>query len=124
MSAYRKLPHIACYDIADPKRLAKVHRYLKRVGIPLQYSVFLLQLNARERERVVQRLERLIDAREDDVRLYPLPCSPEWQWWGRPPFSDGVYLTDVGLPATLVQAPGGRRPEARRWAQRVVSGNL
>ena len=32
--------YLIAYDIADPKRLVKVHRTLKRQGLPVQYSVF------------------------------------------------------------------------------------
>src|SRR2546425_11381608 len=36
---------LIAYDIADPRRLARVHRYLKRHAIPVQYSVFVLHGN-------------------------------------------------------------------------------
>lgn len=102
----RKLPHIVCYDIADPKRLRRVHRYLKGLGIPLQYSVFLLYLNREGRARVAGKLEGLIDPREDDVRLYPLPQHPDWQCWGRPLWPEGVQLTGLDLPepATMLNS--------------------
>ena len=32
--------YLIAYDIADPKRLSRVHRALKREGLPVQYSVF------------------------------------------------------------------------------------
>ncbi len=98
MSIHRKHPHIACYDIADPRRLQRIHRYLKGIGIPLQYSVFLLYLNRDGLARVVRRLERLVDPREDDVRIYPLPQKPDWLWWGRPLMPEGVHLPGLDLP--------------------------
>ncbi len=98
MTQRRKLPHIACYDIADPRRLQRIHRYLKGIGIPLQYSVFLLYLNRDELVRIVDKLERLIDSSQDDVRLYPLPRKPDWLWWGRPLMPDGFHLPGLTLP--------------------------
>ena len=98
MSLHQKHPHIACYDIADPKRLARVHRYLRRIGMPLQYSVFLLHINAEERQRIATGLLKLIDVREDDVRIYPLPRQPDWQWWGKPLWPEGMQLTGLPLP--------------------------
>ena len=38
-------PLLLCYDIRDPKRLQKVHREVKKVGMPLQYSVFYIEMN-------------------------------------------------------------------------------
>ena len=29
--------YLIAYDIADPKRLSRVHRALKREGLPVQY---------------------------------------------------------------------------------------
>ena len=34
--------YLLAYDIANPKRLVKVHRQVSRRGLALQYSVFLL----------------------------------------------------------------------------------
>ena len=98
MSLKQKHPHIACYDIADPMRLTKVHRYLRRIGMPLQYSVFLLYINSEERKRITSGLLKIINVREDDVRIYPLPQRPDWQWWGRPLLPDGIQLTGLPLP--------------------------
>ena len=33
--------YIICYDITCPRRLGRIHRVLKRLANPLQYSVFL-----------------------------------------------------------------------------------
>ena len=33
--------HIIAYDISDPRRLQKAHRYLIQHAIPLQNSIFL-----------------------------------------------------------------------------------
>ncbi len=98
MSIRRKLPHIVCYDIRDPRRLGRVHRYLKRIAVPMQYSVFLLYVNPIDLDRIVGALERLIDLREDDIRIYPLPQNPDWQCWGRSLWPDGVHLEGMTLP--------------------------
>lgn len=105
MTLHAKHPHIAAYDISDPKRLSRVHRYLKKIGIPLQYSVFLLYVTPAQLSRITAVLNRLIDPRADDVRIYPLPQRPDWQWWGRPVWMEGVSLSGVPLPDSL----GGAR---------------
>ena len=104
MSIRLRLPHLVCYDISEPRRLRKIHRYLKKAGIPLQYSVFLLHVDTLERDRVVAAIRRIMHPREDDVRIYPLPRSPAWQLWGRPPWSQGLQL--VGLPLPLSNVAG------------------
>lgn len=67
--------YLVCYDIADEARLTRVHRFLKGIGVPMQYSVFLCSFTWPELEQAVSRLNDLIDAAADDVRLYPLPAG-------------------------------------------------
>jgi len=42
-------PHVylISYDIADPRRLQRVHAFLRRHALPVQYSVFLARLSER-----------------------------------------------------------------------------
>jgi CRISPR-associated protein Cas2 len=74
--------YLVCYDIADPRRLGKVHRYLKGEALPLQYSVFLASLTWPELETMKGELARLIEATADDVRIYPLPSGDVIQAFG------------------------------------------
>jgi len=60
---------ICCYDIRDPKRLAKVHQALSMLGIALNYSVFYLYLNLVQFEQLCLRLKKILKT-EDDLRLY------------------------------------------------------
>lgn len=65
--------YILCYDIADPRRLGRVHRLLKKTALPVQYSVFLYTGTEARFEHCLNELAHLIDPRQDDVRAYPLP---------------------------------------------------
>lgn len=67
--------YLVCYDITDEGRLTRVRRYLKGLGVPMQYSVFLCSFTWLELQETVSRLNALIDAKADDVRLYPLPSG-------------------------------------------------
>ncbi|MEW6245676.1 MAG: CRISPR-associated endonuclease Cas2 [Nitrospirota bacterium] len=67
--------YLVCYDIADEGRLTRVYRYMKGVGVHVQYSVFLCSFTWPELQGVVSRLNDLIDAKADDVRIYPLPSG-------------------------------------------------
>lgn len=96
---------VVCYDIADPKRLNRVHRYLRRLALPLQYSVFTTSLTPKKQQRLMQGLARIIDDREDDVRLYPLPSRLEHLSLGRQWIPDGVLLTEGGSGFVLRSFP-------------------
>ena len=69
---------LIAYDIANPRRLQRVHTYLKRHAVPLQYSVFVTRLNERALSKVLAELKDRIDDGTDDVRAYRLPqrCKP------------------------------------------------
>ncbi len=68
---------IIAYDIADPKRLARVYRLMLKRGIPQQRSVFRATMNMVQARKLRGELGELIDNRADDVRLYALPQTPD-----------------------------------------------
>lgn len=72
-----KANYLICYDIRDEKRLTKVHKYLKGYCLKLQYSVFYGFLSWQELCEVKEKLTELINEREDDIRIYPLPSEPK-----------------------------------------------
>ncbi len=64
--------YIVSYDIADPKRLRRVHRTMRGFGDPLQYSVFRCDLSPSERVLLLEALTPLLHHREDQVMLINL----------------------------------------------------
>jgi CRISPR-associated protein Cas2 len=70
-----KAPYLVCYDIAEPNRLARVYRFMKGRGIHLQYSVFYCSMTWTQLVKLKEDLKALINEREDDVRIYPLPSD-------------------------------------------------
>lgn len=70
-----KAPYLVCYDIASPGRLGRVLRFMKGRGIHLQYSVFYCSLTWPDLLKLKEKLERLINKKEDDLRIYPLPSG-------------------------------------------------
>ena len=66
----RRHDFLICYDISDNKRLGRIARYLERVAMRVQYSVFLFRANREEVERVAKKLDEMIDVEEDDLRIY------------------------------------------------------
>lgn len=85
---------LLAHDIADPKRLRKVWRVMRKVGVPLQYSLYLLRGNRLAIDKVLDQLRDLIDNKSDDLRVYPL--GENTRLWGLgTQFSDGGNtLTD------------------------------
>jgi CRISPR-associated protein Cas2 len=67
--------YLICYDITEPKRLAKVYKFMAGKGVHLQYSVFHCSLTWRELLMLKEKLSWLIEKEEDDIRIYPLPSN-------------------------------------------------
>lgn len=84
--------HLIAYDIADPRRLGRVHRFLKRIALPLQYSVFLAQCSPQDLAATAQSLRALMDERRDDIRIYRLPEACRARFLGRPILPPGALL--------------------------------
>lgn len=82
MSA-RKLPWLIAYDIRSPARLRRLHRWLTRHAAPVQYSVFLGRYDREQIDWICRQIRSIIDEREDDVRLYPVPDAPKMHTLGR-----------------------------------------
>lgn len=83
---------IISYDIANPRRLQRVHRLLKRIAIPLQYSVFYTRMSDRQRTKLITLLEHKINPKEDDIRIYPLTKNYLALYIGQSPFMEGLQL--------------------------------
>ena len=83
---------IVCYDIGDPTRLRRLHRFLKRHAVPLQYSVFLFTGDDRQLERLLALAEGYIDAKVDDLRAYPLPARGLKAYIGKPTLPAGIQF--------------------------------
>lgn len=89
---------IICYDIRDAKRLGRIHRYLTRHAIALQYSVFLFQGTNDALNRCLDDLSALMDPAQDDIRAYPLPASGYRCTYGALPLSDDIHFDALPAP--------------------------
>jgi len=67
--------YLVCYDVADPKRLNRVHRTMLGFGDWLQLSVFACDLTPQRRVELLIALTGLINMREDRVMLIDLGPS-------------------------------------------------
>lgn len=63
---------VVSYDIPSDKRRNKVAKTLEDYGARVQYSVFEVNLDARQVAKMRTRLKKLIDESEDSIRFYTL----------------------------------------------------
>ncbi len=87
---------LICYDIANPRRLQRLHRQLAKRATPLQYSVFLVIGSERFFQQCLDEAEEIIDERFDDLRGYPLPENGQQFRIGISPMPEGIQWS--GLP--------------------------
>ena len=96
------------YDITNPKRLVRLHRFLVRQATPVQYSVFHFEGSAAQMGRLMADIETRIDAGTDDVRAYQLPEHLSIDSIGRGSLPGDTFLLSPTSPAlqVLLQAAG------------------
>jgi CRISPR-associated protein Cas2 len=61
--------YVACYDIANVRRLRQVYRVMRGFGEHIQLSVFRCELSPRERVELIAVLTEVINSAEDQVLL-------------------------------------------------------
>lgn len=97
----RKKSILIAYDISDPRRLGRLHRYLKKEAIPLQYSIFVTRTTRRKIREMIRTIRLIIHEKKDDVRIYELPSDFQVDLLGRSQLSEGVILKLGGLERLL-----------------------
>ena len=78
MSQNETARYLVTYDIADPRRLSRLFRFIKKQGVPVQYSVFLVETTAAKMVGIMASIAKIIHPDADDVRAYRLPENG-WQ---------------------------------------------
>lgn len=89
---------LICYDIADPRRLGRLHRFLKTRALPVQYSVFHFEGSSAQLGRLLQDIKAHIKPKEDDVRAYPIPDAVQLHTLGRGVLPDDLQLRSERSP--------------------------
>lgn len=91
---------LIAYDITDPRRLQRMHRYLSQQAVPIEYSVFFATDDVRHLLGILDHAATLIDPASDDLRCYPLPKGRLRVRLGKATLPPGVYYS--ALPAEWV----------------------
>ncbi len=66
---------VVSYDVVDDRRRNRLSKALKAFGDRVQRSVFECNVDQVELEKMVTRIRKLTDDREDTVRIYRLCAS-------------------------------------------------
>ena len=64
--------YVVAYDIREPKRLRQVHSAMEAFGYPLQYSVFVCDLDGMEKVSLQDAIGKLMHHREDSLAIIDL----------------------------------------------------
>ena len=83
MSDAARTLFLVCYDICDPKRLYRVHKYLLGYRVGGQKSFFECWLTPAELREVRQTLDRLLEPTEDRAHIFQLDPRMKSEGLGR-----------------------------------------
>ena len=97
--------YLIAYDITDPRRLARIARYLTRCAVRVQYSVFAAEFDRATLAQVTQDLADLIDPWRDDIRIYPVPRNGQVALLGRQIFPEDIMLLHDGFNLLQLSRP-------------------
>ncbi|MDX9992710.1 MAG: CRISPR-associated endonuclease Cas2 [Anaerolineales bacterium] len=64
--------YLLTYDIANPKRLAKVAKAMQAIGERVQDSVFEAYLEPGELAKLIKKVQKIMKDSEDSLRIYSL----------------------------------------------------
>lgn len=91
---------IISYDICAPRTLMRAHRAMLAWGVPIQFSVFLLEGRPSDVRRCLQQLLPMLDSACDDVRVYALPRRRHSRrCLGRAALPDGIVYGGAPVSA-------------------------
>lgn len=109
--------YLIAYDIADPRRLQRLHRALRKEALAVQRSLYLLAGSVSRVEGLMDQWEALLDPQQDDLRAYPVD-APERLWLSGQRLLQGDLVQD-----SVTDDPhrGTRRPD---WRQRLAGQDL
>ncbi|KPA18995.1 CRISPR-associated protein Cas2 [Candidatus Magnetomorum sp. HK-1] len=115
--------YMIVYDIADPKRLKKVHKIMKTQGLPVQQSVFFFQGYERNVVFLLDKIEKVMALDKDDLRAYPV--SHPKNVWSTGGVLEAVPLINISSntyhEVKAKQKKSSNKKQKKSWLKRVLS---
>lgn len=91
------MKYLIGYDISDEKRLQKIYKRMTEFATPIQYSVFLFEGNLAHLQKGLNKVLDILNKKEDDLRVYPLPAKGnQWQI-GKLILPEGIVWTALPI---------------------------
>ena len=87
--------YLVAYDVSNDRRRTRLHKALCGFGSWTQFSLFECFLNEKQLIALRDRITRIIDVEEDNVRIYAIcaGCMARAETFGSErPAEDKVYL--------------------------------
>jgi CRISPR-associated protein Cas2 len=103
---------LLAYDIAEPRRLRRVHRIVRRAGASVQYSAYSITASDAALDDVLLRLRGVIAVEADDVRAYHLPARCRVWTLGRQCMPEGVDVDADTAAKLLLETAEADQPDA------------
>jgi len=111
--------YMIVYDIADEKRLRKVHRVMKNYGLPVQQSVFFYPGSQKSVNGLLDKIAAVMSLEDDDLRAYPVR-HPRYVWATSGSVLDAapLYSDQQSDKKTKKES----KPKKRSWLKRMKQG--
>lgn len=97
MAKNQKRNWLIGYDITSSRRLNRVRHQIIKEALPVQYSLYLYHGSQDELIQLLDRLTKIIDITQDDIRAYPIPSKAEINLIGSQGLPSSVIYVDQNL---------------------------
>lgn len=111
--------YMVAYDIASPKRLGKIHRLLKKRGLAVQKSIFLVNGDEKSLNRLLDQLADIMNLKQDDIRAYPI-THPKEVWTTGGPLETFPLIISRETP----KSKSGRHAVPRKYKKGGKTGKI
>ena len=112
----RKGWYLVAYDIANPRRLVRIHNLIKKEGLAVQKSLFFVQGREKRINELLDRIASIMALKEDDLRAYPI-THPREVWTNGPNPLANFPVLHIGMEK---KEAGNKKPNSgktSKWKQ-------